>query len=81
MQLHTLLGMQAEDIALHSYAFEVLLEEMLMKSGARGVMSHGLGGKEQGGPSISRPTWPKDPGQEAPNQGGLEDRYMIKCCK
>jgi hypothetical protein len=28
MQLHTLLDMQAEDIALHSYAFEVLLEEM-----------------------------------------------------
>jgi hypothetical protein len=28
MQLHTLLGMQAEDIALHSYAFEVLLEEI-----------------------------------------------------
>jgi hypothetical protein len=29
MQLHTLLGMQAEDILhLHSYAFDVLLEEM-----------------------------------------------------
>jgi hypothetical protein len=29
MQLHTLLGMQAEDMLhLHSYAFDVLLEEM-----------------------------------------------------
>jgi hypothetical protein len=29
MQLHTLLGMQAEDMLhLHSYAFDVLVEEM-----------------------------------------------------
>jgi hypothetical protein len=29
MQLHTLLGMQAEDMLhLHSYVFDVLLEEM-----------------------------------------------------
>jgi hypothetical protein len=33
------------------------------------------------GASMSRPTWPKDTGREAPNWGGLEDRYSIKSYK
>jgi hypothetical protein len=28
-----------------------------------------------GGPTMSRPTQPKDTGQDAHNQGGLEDNY------
>jgi hypothetical protein len=35
----------------------------------------------RGRASMSRPTWPKDLGQEALNGGSLEDRYRIKSCK
>jgi hypothetical protein len=40
-----------------------------------------LGRKEQGGPIMSRLTWPKDTGQKAHNLGGLKDNYRIKSCK
>jgi hypothetical protein len=33
---------------------------------------------ETGGPTMSRPTRPKGTGQEAHNQGSLEDNYSIK---
>jgi hypothetical protein len=33
-----------------------------------------------GGPTMSRPTWPKGTGQEAHNRGSLEDNYRIKSC-
>jgi hypothetical protein len=33
-----------------------------------------------GGPTMSRPTWPKGMGQEAHNRGSLEDNHRIKSC-
>jgi hypothetical protein len=38
-----------------------------------GIKSPGLSREEQGGPTMSWSTRPKDMGQEAHNRGGLED--------
>jgi hypothetical protein len=54
---------------------------VLMRFGTVGTTSPGLDRKEQGGAIMSRPTRPKDTGQEAHNRGGLEDNYRIKSYK
>jgi hypothetical protein len=43
--------------------------------GSMSTTSPGLGRDEQGRPTMSWPTRPKDTGQEAHNRGGLEDNY------
>jgi hypothetical protein len=44
---------------------------VMMRFGIRGR----LGEKEQGGPTLSRPTRPNVTGQEAYNRGGIKDNY------
>jgi hypothetical protein len=53
-----------------------------MRFGTIGTTSPRHGITEQGwGATMSQPTRPKDTGQEAHNQGDLEDNYRIKSCK
>jgi hypothetical protein len=47
--------------------------------GTMGTKTPGLGREEQGGPTMSWPTRPKDTGQEA-HRGGLET-FIEKSCK
>jgi hypothetical protein len=51
-----------------------------MISSTMGTTHHGLGGKQQG-PTMRRPTRPKDPGQVAHNRGSLEDTYRTNSYK
>jgi hypothetical protein len=48
---------------------------LLTRFGTMGTMSLGLNREEQGGPTKSRPTWPRGTGQETHNRGNLEDKY------
>jgi hypothetical protein len=52
----------------------------MTRFGTMGTTSPGLNKKEQGA-AMSRPTQPKDTGQEAHNRGALEGTYRIKSCK
>jgi hypothetical protein len=48
--------------------------------GTMGTELAGLEEKDRGH-TMSQPTWPKDPGQEAHDRGNLKRRAIDKSCK